>query len=140
MKKYFFVCFLCFANALFAQKIESDSIESEPNEIIECELFMILEEPAQPIGGYPEFYKYIRKNLVYPTETKRMGLESKVYIQFVVEKDGSLTNFKILKSRSTALENEVIRVFKEAPKWIPAKQRGKLVRQQFVMPISIKLG
>lgn len=104
------------------------------------ETFTIVEEPAKPIGDYPAFYKYVQKSLNYPSQAKRMGVEGKVYIQFVVDKDGSLTEVKVMKGIGAGCDEEAARVIKESPKWAAGKQRGKPVKQRIVMPITFKLG
>ena len=70
----------------------------------------------------------MQENLVYPQEAKEKGIEGKVYIGFVVEIDGSLTNFTIVKSAHPLLDEEALRVVKLMPKWIPGKQKDKAIR------------
>ena len=103
------------------------------------------------VGGivdeiYPEFQggeeariKFLQENLVYPQEAKEKGIEGKVYIGFVVEKDSSLTNFTIVRSAHPLLDEEALRVVKLMPKWIPGKQKDKAIRFQFNIPIVFKL-
>ncbi|WP_299454114.1 energy transducer TonB [uncultured Microscilla sp.] len=112
-----------------------------PPPVVEKEekIFMIVEDQAMPKGGLKKFYKYIGKNLKYPSQARRMGVEGKVYIQFVVEKDGSITDIKILKGIGSGCDEEAIRVLKNAPKWKPGKQRGVPVRVRRSIPIVFKL-
>jgi protein TonB len=104
------------------------------------EVFTIVEEGAEPVGGYEEFYKYIKKALKYPSQARRMGVEGKVYVQFVVDKDGSLNEIKVIKGIGAGCDEEASRVIQEAAKWKAGKQRGRAVKQRIVMPISFKLG
>lgn len=104
------------------------------------EIFTVVEEGAAPDGGMDAFYKYLGKALKYPAQARRMGVEGKVYVQFVVEKDGSLTDIKIVKGIGAGCDEEAERVVKEAKKWKPGKQRGRPVRQRMVIPIIFKLG
>ncbi len=108
-------------------------------EVVE-EVFTVVEEGAEPEGGLDGFYKYLGKALKYPSQARRMGVEGKVYIQFVVEKDGSLTDIKVVKGIGAGCDEEAERVVKEAKKWKPGKQRGRPVRQRMVIPIIFKLG
>ncbi len=104
------------------------------------EIFTIVEEGAVPVGGYEEFYKYIKKTLKYPSQARRMGVEGKVYVQFVVDKDGSLNEIKVIKGIGAGCDEEAARVIQGAAKWKAGKQRGRPVKQRIVMPISFKLG
>lgn len=104
------------------------------------EIFTIVEESAEPIGGMDAFLKYVAKNLKYPAQARRMGIEGKVFVQFVVDKDGSITDIKVVKGIGGGCDEEAVRVLENAPKWKPGKQRGRPVRQRIVLPISFKLG
>ncbi|TAD99307.1 MAG: energy transducer TonB [Bacteroidetes bacterium] len=119
--------------------VAPEVVVEEVKEEVE-EIFQIVEDPAKPVGEMTTFYKYVGKSLTYPSQAKRMGVEGKVYIQFVVDKDGSLTDVKVMKGIGAGCDEEAARVIKEAPKWIPGKQRGKAVKQRIVMPITFKLG
>jgi Gram-negative bacterial TonB protein C-terminal len=87
-------------------------------------------------GGINNFHQFIGNNFKVP-EVK--NLAGKIIVQFVIEKDGTVTDIKVLKDIGYGTEDEAIRVLKLSPNWIPAQQNGKLVRCQFVLPISIKL-
>ncbi len=104
------------------------------------DVFTVVEENAMPEGGMPAFYKYLSKTLKYPSQARRMNVEGTVYVQFVIEKDGSLTDIKIIKSVGAGCDEEAGRVFREAKKWKAGKQRGLPVRQRMVMPIIFNLG
>lgn len=104
------------------------------------EIFTVVEENAMPEGGMGAFYKYLSKTLKYPSQARRMNVEGTVYVQFVIEKDGSLTDIKIVKGVGAGCDEEAERVIKEAKKWKAGKQRGLPVRQRMVMPIIFKLG
>lgn len=105
----------------------------------ENEIFMIVEETAEPIGGMSEFYKYVGKEIEYPKQARRMGVEGRVFVQFVVDKDGTLTDIKVIKGIGSGCDEEAIRVLKEAKKWKPGKQRGRAVKQRMSLPIAFKL-
>ena len=91
-------------------------------------------KPEYP-GGLKEFYNYIGKN--YKTPDVK-GLNGKVIVTFVIEKDGSLTDIKVIRDIGYGTGEEAIRVLKECKKWIPAEQNGQKVRVQYTLPISIQ--
>jgi protein TonB len=101
--------------------------------------FIVVEVMPEYPGGYEACLKFLSDNLVYPDFARRTGLEGKVYIKFVVEPDGRLTNFEVERSVAPVLDEEALRVVKLMPKWIPGKQRSKAVRVQFQIPITFKL-
>ncbi len=103
------------------------------------EIFLIVEEQPEPIGGMSTFYQYINSNLKYPSQALRMGLQGKVFVQFVIEKDGAVTQVTVIRGIDSSCNEEAIRVISNAPAWKPGKQRGKPVRVKMVLPISFKL-
>lgn len=107
----------------------------------ENEIFTMIDgEKADFPGGYKEFQKFIRDNYEYPRQARRQGLEGTISVQFIVEKDGSITEAKVLRGVSPECDEEAMRVIKKVPKWKPAKQRGRAVRNRIVLPIKLKLG
>ena len=119
--------------------IEDLEYVAPPEEDID-RIFTIVEEPAGPIGGRAAFYKYINKTILYPKQASRMGLEGKVRVRFVVERDGTLSNFEVIRGIGGGCDNEALRVLKACPiRWSPGRQRGKPVRVHFSMPIYFKL-
>ena len=94
--------------------------------------------PGYP-GGINAMYDFIQKNLKYPESAKEKGLEGRVFIGFVVEKDGSLSSFQVLRGVSEDIDAEALRVLKMMPKWKPGIQDGKPVRVQYTMPFNFKL-
>ncbi len=103
------------------------------------QIFVVVEETAIPQGGLPAFYEYVRNNMKYPAPAKRMDIEGKVFVQFIVEKDGSLTEVTAIKGIGGGCDEEAVRVVQNCPNWKPAKQRGKAVRQRMVLPITFIL-
>jgi len=104
------------------------------------QIFLVVEETAAPTGGMPAFYEFVAKKLKYPAQARRMGIEGKVFVEFVIERDGSITDVKAIKGIGAGCDEEAVRVLQSAPKWKPGKQRGKPVRQRMVLPIAFKLG
>ncbi|HAS43589.1 MAG TPA: energy transducer TonB [Microscillaceae bacterium] len=121
-------------------KVEKKAPPPPKVEEKEEEIFMIVEERAVPKGGMKAFYKYVGENLKYPTKARKMGIEGRVVIECVVDKDGSLSDFKVRKGIGGGCDEEAIRVLKSSPKWNPAKQRGKPVKYRMFVPIAFKLG
>jgi periplasmic protein TonB len=116
-------------------EIKEQVVEVEEEE----EIFQVVEQTAMFPGGYQALNKYLRDNIKYPQQAKETGTQGKVFLTFVVEKDGSITDIKILRDIGSGCGEEAIRVVKSMPKWTPAKQRGKTVRQQFNLPVSFAL-
>jgi len=98
------------------------------------------------VGVMPKFpegddalIKYMIGSIKYPAEAKKNGITGVVYISFIVEADGTITNAKVLEGVGGGCNEEALRVIKEMPKWIPGKNKGNPVRVQFTMPIKFKL-
>ncbi|HEY3403806.1 MAG TPA: TonB family protein [Ohtaekwangia sp.] len=106
---------------------------------MEGDIYTIVEQSASPVGGYESLGAFLWENLKYPQESREAGKQGTVHIQFVVNKDGSLSDFTILKSVDPLLDNEALRVTRLLPNWNPAQQDGKAVRQRFVLPLKFKL-
>ena len=122
-------------------KVEQIQIQPQEEEKEDVnQIFLVVEETAAPIGGMPAFYEYVAKKLKYPAQARRMGVEGKVFVEFVIERDGSITDVKAIKGIGAGCDEEAVRVLKTAPKWKAGKQRGKPVRQRMVLPIAFKLG
>ena len=95
--------------------------------------------PATFPGGEFKMVEYLRDNLKYPESAKKKGIEGKVYIQFVVEKDGSIADVKVMRGVCEELDAEAVRVIKAMPKWKPGEQEGKPVRTTMMLPINFKI-
>ena len=104
------------------------------------EAFDVVEdEPLFP-GGEEAMSRFIKTNIKYPEMSIQMGDQGRVFVRFVVEKDGSITNVTIARSVTPELDKEAQRVVKSMPNWSPGKQRGRPVRTNVVIPIVFKLG
>jgi len=119
--------------------LNSVTTVNEEAEEIEEEIFTVVETQPQFPGGDDSLYSFIYSNLRYPQEAIDNGIEGNVYITFAIEKDGSITNIKILRDIGYGCGAEAVRVLKMMPKWIPGSQRGKPVRVQFNIPIKFEL-
>lgn len=103
------------------------------------EVFTIVEQTASPKGGMVAFYEYLGGNLSYPTDARRAGIQGRVFIEFVVNKDGSLSDLRILKGIGGGCDEEALRIVSASPAWNPGMQKGNPVRQRMVLPIIFKL-
>ncbi len=103
------------------------------------EIFTVVEEQPTYPGGEEARIKFLQENMKYPEEAKELGVQGKVFVTFVVEVDGSITDVKVLRGIGSGCDDEAIRVVKSMPRWVPGKQRGVPVRVQFNLPINFKL-
>lgn len=103
------------------------------------EIFDVVETMPTPPGGMEGWNKYLSKNLKYPTQARRMGIEGTVYVVFVVNTDGSIQDVEILRGIGGGCDEEAMRVVRNAPNWQPGKQRGRPVRVKMRLPIRFKL-
>jgi protein TonB len=99
----------------------------------------IVETMPSYVGGLEEFYKFVGKHLKYPAQARRMGIEGKVFVYFVVDKDGGLNDIKIARGIGAGCDEEVLRIINMSPKWNPGKQRGVPVKVRMMMPITFRL-
>lgn len=102
-------------------------------------VLMIPEEMPSFPGGVMALMEFLQKNVKYPVEAQKKGVQGRVLVSFVVEKDGSLSEIKTVKSVDPLLDEEALRVVKSMPNWTPGKQKGKAVRVKYNVPISFKL-
>jgi len=116
---------------------EDHMIQSVPDK--DGQIFVVVEEPPQFPGGEDARIRFISENIKYPEEARTKGIQGTVFITFVVEADGSVTNAKVLRGIGDGCDEEALRVVNSMPKWVPGKQRGENVRVQFNMPIRFSL-
>jgi len=102
-------------------------------------IFVSVEQSAEYPGGIEKFYDYLGKAIHYPAVARENGVQGKVILTFVVEKDGSLTDIKVLRGIGSGCDEEAQRVVKASKKWRPGKQNGQSVRQQYTVPIAFTL-
>lgn len=144
--------------------IEDAEIPTIQNAIHDDPIFEVVEEPAQYPGGQGALMQYLAQNIRYPKISAENGVQGRVVVQFVIEKDGSLSNFKIVKDAKPvsdgitvnaqgttaegndipkeaygALNIEALRVLRGMPNWTPAKQRGQVVRMRYTLPVTFRL-
>ena len=123
-------------NEVIEEYVAPEVVEEE---VVEQEIFQIVEEmPAFP-GGEAKLMEYVGKNIKYPQIARETGIQGRVFIGFVVEPDGSVSNVKLLRGIGGGCDEEAMRVVKSMPKWKPGKQRGKAVRVSYQIPVFFKL-
>lgn len=115
-----------------------------PDETVEGDkdfgdVFEVVEVQPQFPGGIEELSKFLSDNIRYPTEAQEKNIQGRVIARFVVEKDGSLSTFTVMRGVDPLLDNEAIRVLKQMPKWIPGKQRGEVARVVITLPVVFRL-
>ena len=129
------------------QKSEKDEVvvfdlpmeEVKQKEVKDEPIFQVVEEMPEFPGGLAEAMKFLAKNINYPVAAQQAKIEGRVIVQFVVEKDGSVSDVKVMRGVNSELDAEAIRVVSMMPKWIPGKQRGKAVAVKYTMPIIFRL-
>lgn len=103
------------------------------------EVFMVVDEMPVFLGGIQALRNFLAQSVKYPPEAVKKGIQGKVYVTFVVNKDGSVSNAKIARGVDPSLDTEALRVVKLLPKWKPGRQKGQEVAVQYTVPISFKL-
>ena len=99
---------------------------------------VVNQQPDFP-GGEAAIMAFIKKNLKYPASASENGIQGRVTLSFVVEKDGSISNIEILRSPAEELSQEAIRIVKSMPKWKPGVLKGEKVRVKYVLPVTFRL-
>lgn len=119
--------------------VSPEAKEAPADSTAKEEVFMVAEQMPEFPGGMKELLKFLQDNLKYPENAMMNNVQGRVIVQFVVEKDGTLTEFKVARSVDPDLDAEALRVLQTMPKWKPGMQRGKIVRVKFTVPVSFKL-
>jgi protein TonB len=114
-------------------------VEMDEDVIDEAEIFTVVESMPEFPGGESALYKYLGKNIVYPTMAQESGVQGRVYVTFVVEINGNITDIKVVRGIGGGCDEEAIRVVKAMPSWNPGRQRGQPVRVQYILPVRFVL-
>lgn len=136
-------------NEVGSENIEGDATDvvfDEPvKEVVadtggdDDKIFTVVEQQAEYPGGMAEMMKFLQKNVKYPAAARRMGIEGSVFVSFVVDKEGKISDPQIVKGISADCDKEAMRVVQLMPPWKPGKQNGRSVKSRFVLPIKFKL-
>jgi periplasmic protein TonB len=110
-----------------------------PFERVEDEIYDFPDVEAEFPGGMKALMVWVESNIQYPSDAHDMAILGRVYVEFVVEKDGKLTNMKVLKSPHELLSKESIRLIETMPNWKPSEYKGEVVRSRYRLPISFRL-
>lgn len=121
-------------NIVFEEPVE-EIVEENTDDMI----FTVVEQAPEFEGGLQEMYKFMAKNTRYPAKARRMGIEGTVFIGFVVDAKGMISDVAIIKGIDTDCDAEAIRVVQMMPPWRPGKQNGKAVKVKYVLPFKFKL-
>jgi protein TonB len=113
--------------------------QPEPPKEEENKVFDVVEVMPSFPGGQAALMQWLGKNIKYPVVAEENGVQGRVVVTFVVEKDGSITDVKVVKSVDPSLDKEAARVVKSMPHWIPGKQNGSAVRVKYTVPVTFKL-
>jgi periplasmic protein TonB len=130
------------AETVAATESQEGEKVDEPPPVVESDepmLFAAVEEKPTFPGGEAAFYKYLEKNMQYPEMEKEQGIKGKVWVDFMIDKNGEVTDVKIARGVSPGLDKEALRVMKAMPSWAPGKQNGRPVKVKYTLPINFNL-
>ena len=122
-----------------AVEVKYTPVEVEEEEVEEQQIFQVVEEMPEFPGGMGECMKFLGKNIKYPTISQENGVQGRVIVQFVVNRDGSIVDPVVVRGVDPYLDKEALRVISTMPKWKPGKQRGKAVRVKYTVPVMFRL-
>ena len=110
-------------------------VEEEATE----EIFVVVEQQPEFPGGMSALMKFLGDNIKYPVIAQENGIQGRVITNFVVERDGSITDVNVVRGQDPSLDKEAVRVIQTMPRWKPGQQRGKPVRVRFTLPVQFRL-
>ena len=119
---------------------QESSTEATESRAVEGEVFQVVEEMPEFPGGMAECMKWLGQNIKYPAEAIEKGIQGRVIVQMIVERDGTITNANVVRGVDPLLDKEALRVVNLSPKWKPGMQRGQAVRVKYTLPVMFRLG
>ena len=122
-----------------AQKVNKTTAVEKENYVENDSVFDVCEHLPDFPGGINGLMTYLQQNVKYPESAEKKKEEGRVVVQFVIKKDGSLTDVKVVRNVSSALDAEALRVVKAMPKWKPGMHKGKPVQVKYDLPVSFRL-
>ena len=135
MKKLIFILLATVATLGATAQTDRTETKADADEGV----YTLVEHDPEFNGGMEGLYQYLAANIKYPADAKAEKVQGRVYVSFVIEKDGSVSNVKIVRSPDERLSREAERVVKAMPKWKPGRQSGKKVRVSYTLPINFQL-
>ena len=124
---------------LFALLFPASLLAQEKEQVKKGDVYFKVDEMPKFPGGMEKMKSYIVDQLVYPPESKKNEIQGKVFISFVVDTDGSVVDAKVVRGVDPILDKEALRVISELPKWTPGKDKGKLVKVGYTVPVQFAL-
>ncbi len=126
---------------IMAPPVNEPSPETLPEikENVDDEPVPYTDEMPTPVGGYDAFYGYVAKNITYTRQARNLHLQGKVFVQFVVDKDGRITQVEVVRGLGAGLDEEARKVMENSPAWNPGRQSGRRVKVRMIIPIHFKL-
>ncbi len=121
------------------KKIDATLLEEKDAFIKDDKVYSIVEESASPEGGMREFYTTFKEKIQYPKEAIDNNIEGKVFIEFVIDQTGTITDIKTIKGIGSGCDKEAERILKSMPKWNPGLLRGNPVKQKLILPITFRM-
>ena len=119
--------------------VEEKIAEPEPPKVEETKVFDVVEQMPSFPGGQAALMSWLSSNIKYPVVAEENGVQGRVVCTFVVERDGSITDVKVVRGVDPSLDKEAVRVLKQMPHWIPGKQNGSAVRVKYTVPVTFRL-
>lgn len=133
MKKLIFMSMMAVLSLTTANA--QKTVVSQKNQ----KVFEVVEQMPEYPGGMMAMMEFLQDNMKYPADAEKQKVQGKVMVSFIVETDGSISDVKVMKNVFPSLDAEAIRVVKAMPRWTPGKQKGKVVRVHFSLPITYRL-
>lgn len=121
------------------QRVETEPVKAEPKPEVENKVFDVVEQMPSFPGGPSALMQYLSTNIKYPVVAQENGVQGRVVVSFVVERDGSITDVQVARSVDPSLDREAQRVVRSMPRWIPGKQNGQAVRVKYNVPVAFRL-
>ena len=121
------------------QRVETEPVKAEPKPEVENKVFDVVEQMPSFPGGPSALMQYLSSNIKYPVVAQENGVQGRVVVSFVVERDGSITDVQVARSVDPSLDREAQRVVRNRPRWIPGKQNGQAVRVKYNVPVAFRL-
>lgn len=121
------------------QRVETEPVKAEPKPEVENKVFDVVEQMPSFPGGSSALMQYLSSNIKYPVVAQENGVQGRVVVSFVVERDGSITDVQVARSVDPSLDREAQRVVRSMPRWIPGKQNGQAVRVKYNVPVAFRL-